>query len=89
MPPRTSLFTPQKLAFRTRSLIPQKRIAPTQRFYADDATKEPVQTNPNTTPAGANESQAPHVTEEQAAMDKIMGEEPPQIEEQGTPVQDV
>lgn len=30
----------------------------------------------------------PHVTEEQAALDKSMGENPPDIE-QGTPVQEV
>ena len=32
---------------------------------------------------------APHVTEEQAALDKTMGETPPDIEGQGTPVQEV
>lgn len=32
---------------------------------------------------------APHVSEEQAAMDKTMGETPPDIEGQGTPVQEV
>ena len=35
-----------------------------------------------------NEDQLPHVTEEQAAMDKSMGNTPPDIE-QGTPVQEV
>lgn len=38
--------------------------------------------------SGPNESQLPHVTEEQAAMDKSMGQTPPDIG-QGTPVQDV
>lgn len=33
--------------------------------------------------------QAPHVSEEQAAMDKTMGDTPPDIEGQGTPVQEV
>lgn len=32
--------------------------------------------------------QLPHVTEEQAAMDKTMGETPPDIQ-QGTPVKEV
>jgi len=35
-----------------------------------------------------NEDQLPHVTEEQAAMDKSMGNTPPDIE-QGTPVQEI
>lgn len=41
------------------------------------------------TPHGANESQLGHVTEEQAAMDKIMGDVPPQTEEQSTPIQEI
>jgi hypothetical protein len=32
---------------------------------------------------------ASHVTEEQAALDKTMGETPPDIEGHGTPVQEV
>ena len=37
---------------------------------------------------GPNQEQLPHVSEEAAATDKIMGEEGPDIE-QGTPVQEV
>lgn len=33
--------------------------------------------------------QAPHVSEEAAAMSKMKGETEPQIEEKGTPAQDV
>lgn len=39
--------------------------------------------------AGPNESQLPHVSEEAAATGKILGEGGPEIEEQGTPVQEV
>jgi hypothetical protein len=84
------IAAPSRLAFRTRPLVPSKRISPFQsRLASDDTIKRPFQANPGGQPSGANESKLPHVTEEQAAMDKVMGEEPPQIEEQGTPVQDV
>ena len=39
--------------------------------------------------AGPNESQLPHVSEEAAATGKITGEGGPEIEEQGTSVQEV
>lgn len=38
---------------------------------------------------GPNMDQAPHVSEEAAAMSKVKGETGPQVEEQGTPVQEV
>ena len=89
MAPRISLFTARSVAFRTKPLIPQKRIAPgpaflqQQRAATDDALK-----HDSNEFRGANESQLPHVTEEAAATDKIMGETPPDID-QGTPVQEV
>lgn len=90
MPPRAPLLLPQRLVFRTNQLIPRKRIAPVQRRLAtDDASKLSTQSNPGEKPAGANETRLPHVTEEQAELDKIMGEQPPEIEERGTPVQEV
>ena len=90
MPPRLSLLAPRRLAFRTTPLVPQKRLSPLQsRLASDDALKDPVQENPGEQPSGANESQIPHVSEEQAAMDKIMGDQPVEIEERGTPVQEV
>ncbi len=90
MPPRLLLSAPRKLAFRTTPVVPQKRLAPIQsRLASDDASKISTQTNPGEQLGGSHETRLPHVTEEQAALDKIMGEEPPQIEEQGTPVQEV
>ena len=84
MPPRVSLLSTRSIAFRTRPLVPQKRATPglQQRFASNDATEAPE-------PKGPNMDQAPHVTEEQAAMDETMGETPPDIEGQGTPVQEV
>ena len=38
---------------------------------------------------GPNQSQLPHVSEEAAAIGKVTGEGGPEIEEQGTPVQEV
>ena len=92
MPPRLNLFTARPVAFRTRPSIPQKRFfpgTPQQRAASDDAAKKSA-----TTPEeearfkGPNQDQLPHVTEEQAAMDKTMGETPPDVG-QGTPVQEV
>ena len=84
MPPRISFLSTRAIAFRTRRVVPQKRAAPSlqQRFASDDATKAPGSEGPNM-------NNAPHVSEEQAAMDKTMGETPPDIEGQGTPVQEV
>ena len=83
MPPRLMLST-RSIAFRIRPVVPQKRAASSlqARFASDDATKAPETKGPNM-------DNAPHVTEEQAALDKAMGETPPDIEGQGTPVQEV
>jgi small subunit ribosomal protein S7 len=40
-------------------------------------------------PKGPNQEQLPHVSEEAAAMGEVTGEAPPDIEEHGTPVQEV
>jgi hypothetical protein len=84
MPPRVSTLSLRSIALRTRPYVPQKRAAQSlqQRFASDDATKAPETKGPNM-------DNAPHVSEEQAAMDKTMGETPPDIEGQGTPVQEV
>lgn len=90
MPPRLPLLTTRRLAFQTIPIVPQKRLLPLHtRLASDVVSKDPVQSNPGEQPSGANESQIPHVSEEQAAMDKIMGDEPVEIEERGTPVQEV
>lgn len=84
MPPRIPLLSTRLIEYRTRPIVPQKRAALRlqQRFGSDDATKAPGTKGPNM-------ENAPHVSEEQAAMDKTMGETPPDIEGQGTPVQEV
>lgn len=84
MPPRISALSLRSVAYRTRPVVPQKRTAQSlqQRFASDDATKASEVKGPNM-------DQAPHVSEEQAAMDKTMGDTPPDIEGQGTPVQEV
>ncbi|KAJ9607125.1 hypothetical protein H2200_008197 [Cladophialophora chaetospira] len=89
MAPRISLSTARSLAFRTKPIIPQKRIASSpfllqqQRTATDDALK-----HDSNEFRGSNEGQIPHVTEEAAAIDKIKGETPPDID-QGTPVQEM
>jgi hypothetical protein len=69
--------------------VPQKRFAAgpiryqqQQRAASDNASSKDVPAS------GANESRLPHVTEEAAAIDKITGGTPPDIQ-QGTPVQEV
>lgn len=90
MPPRISLLAPRRIAFRTKCIASSKRFSrPQPRFASNDASGPPIQENPGEPPSGANESQLPHVSEEQAAMDKITGEEPVEIDQHGTPVQDI
>jgi hypothetical protein len=90
MPPRVNLLASKCLAFRTTPTVPQKRLAvPSTRLASNDASKGPVQSNPGGAATGASESRLPHVTEEQAELDKVMGQEPPEIEERGTPVSEV
>jgi hypothetical protein len=90
MPPRIQLLVPRRLTLRTKPLATRRSaIKATYRFATDDAVKGPVQENPGAVPSGASESHLPHVTEEQAALDKVMGEVPPQTEEQSTPIQEV
>lgn len=86
MPPRLSLLPVRPATFRTRPVVPQKRLAPviSPRFASND-TKEPRYPG---NPQGPNQDQLPHVSEEQAAIDKSMGDTPPDLE-QGTPVQEV
>ena len=60
-----------------------------QRFASNDASKkQPATTEVGSNFKGATQDPMPHVSEEQAAIDKITGETPPDIE-QGTPVQEV
>lgn len=78
-PMREAAFRPQTLTFRSRIITTTQ-----SRFASNDQKVSQV-------PAGSkgpNEDQLPHVSEEQAAMDKSMGNTPPDIS-QGTPVQEV
>ncbi|OAL25390.1 hypothetical protein AYO20_10500 [Fonsecaea nubica] len=95
MPPRLSLFTARSVPFRTKPTVPQKRFAPApslqHRAASDDATSK--NQSPKTTPLhpqakGLTMDQLPHVTEEAVAVDKAMGNTPPDVE-QGTPVQEI
>ncbi|KIW78859.1 hypothetical protein Z517_08698 [Fonsecaea pedrosoi CBS 271.37] len=95
MPPRLSLFTARSVPFRTKPTVPQKRFAPApslqHRAASDDATSK--NQSPKTTPLhpqakGPTMDQLPHVTEEAVAVDKAMGNTPPDVE-QGTPVQEI
>ena len=90
MPPRMSLLLPRRLPVRAapRSLT-QNPIAVQSRYASNDSPAGRMQEKAEDTPSGGNESKLGHVTEEQAEMDKIMGEVPPQTDEQSTPLQDV
>ena len=87
MAPRISLITARSVAFRTKAIVPQKRICPgptlrpQQRAASDNAASKDD-------PAAASAESNMHVSEEAAAMSKITGETPPDIS-QGTPVQEV
>lgn len=85
MPPRISFSSTRLLAYRPKSAIPAQRLAQVapQRSASDNASKQIPE---GTT--GPNMDQLPHVSEEQAETDKIMGDTPPDIS-QGTPVKEV
>jgi small subunit ribosomal protein S7 len=85
MPPRLRLFTSRSLALRPKPRVAKCTIAPLQRRYASDNANLPVAENRK----GPNQEQLPHVSEEAAAMGEVMGETSPDIEEHGTPVQEV
>ncbi|RMZ85064.1 hypothetical protein DV738_g341, partial [Chaetothyriales sp. CBS 135597] len=47
MPPRPSIWSPQRLAFYTKPVVPRKRVAPVQKCFAsNDATKEKASQQP-------------------------------------------
>lgn len=62
---------------------------PACRTYADKAKDVPVTEQQGEEAVGPNMEQPPHVSEEAAQMAKITGGQGPDIEGQGTPVQDV
>ena len=77
--PRVSVLRPQN------AVIGVKR--PAYRSFADDKSK--VLPEAEEGDKGPNMDQAEHVSEEAAKMAKIQGGQGPDIEGQGTPVQDV
>ncbi|KAK6377054.1 hypothetical protein LTR64_000433 [Lithohypha guttulata] len=83
---RTLVRPVSEIAYRIRPQIskPQLALITQRRFASDEQKTSPLPDGEH----GANESQLPHVTEEQAAMDKSMGNTPPDIS-QGTPVQEM
>lgn len=85
--PRTLLLPIRDATCRNRPQALKRKIAPLiqTRLAAGDPVKF-TQMPPGA--KGPNEDQLPHVSEEQAAMDKVTGATPPDIE-QGTPVQEV
>ncbi|EHY57991.1 hypothetical protein HRR83_005148 [Exophiala dermatitidis] len=102
MPSRVSILKARcsSLAIRPKSL-PKNRwssigsrayAAPAgfhhQRRMASDDAKNPKKTQASEDFKGPTQDALPHITEETAAMDKILGETPPDIE-QGTPVQEI
>ena len=86
MPPRLKLLTGRSLTLRTKPREAQPFIAPLQRRCASDIAKDLPAAEP---PKGPNQEQLPHVNEEAATMRKMTGETWPDIEEHGTPVQEV
>lgn len=75
------------VVFRPKPSLPRNKFRPVscRRYASDDASKGSAEPRVK----GPNMDQLPHVTEEQAALDKVMGENPPEIDEQGTPVSEV
>lgn len=88
MPPRLYLFTARSVSARVPNVRhavkpPFCKLSQERWITADE---KPLPTAKK--PKGPNQEQLPHVSEEAAAVDKIMGEEGPDID-QGTPVQEV
>lgn len=98
MPPRLNLFTARKAvpilrqsSAHNASYNLTTRLGALNRRYNSSDSKNPK----TTTSKGPTEDQLPHVSEEAAAMDKIMGEKKcdgtpasPELE-QGTPISEV
>ena len=53
------------------------------------SSEKPLPTKADQQPPGPNQSQLPHVSEEAADTAKVMDETAPEIEQQGTPVEEV
>jgi len=84
--------TVRTLAFRPRFARPSNVVVgvkrPAHRSFADDK-KQNALPQAQQGAVGPNMEQQEHVSEETAKMNSIMGKEGPDIEGQGTPVQEV
>ena len=87
MPPRLHLFS-SPAAKTISSLTRPSRHAVKPAWYSSSQARRGNDDKIPEQPTGPNQDVLPHVSEEQAAIDKIMGEEPPDLS-QGTPVEDV
>lgn len=84
---RTLVMRPRVVRSNIQPISGVKRAAtPQHRSFADDKGATTKDTNGD---VGPNMQQQEHVSEEAAKMNKIMGGTGPDIEGQGTPVQDV
>lgn len=95
MSPAPSIGVVCTLAFRAarpcraRGAVIGARRVVAHRGFADKATNDASKLPEAKGDVGPNMQQAEHVSEEAAKMAKIMGEKGPDIEGQGTPVQEV
>ena len=86
----TNVMHPKRYLISARSLalrhVPKRLAVHDYQRCVSSASKDspPVENQIK----GATQAQAPHVSEEQAALDASMGETPPDLD-QGTPVQEV
>jgi len=87
----TPFASVRTLAFRSRPAASFRPVIGIKRTYADDnaSTKHNNLPQAQEGQVGPNMQQGEHVSEEAAKMNQIMGGEGPDIEGQGTPVQDV
>ena len=90
MRPHLQLLWPrQSLCVRPLSLSLERPFLNNALFRRHITSKEKPLPQADIKTSGPNETQLPHVSEEAAATGKIMGEGGPEIEEQGTPIQEV
>lgn len=93
MPPRSQLllsaFSASRRLWTADSVSPPVQLCVRLGSRRNITADEKPLPKADSSGAGPNQEQLPHVSEEAAATDKIMGEQPPQVEEQGTPVAEV
>lgn len=76
----------REVTFRIRPQVSKRKLLPLVRTRLASNDSKPAAVPPST--KGPDEDQLPHVSQEQAELDKSMGKTPPDLE-QGTPIQDV